>query len=250
MGNGMGLVVCGHRPVDEWGAPTNRSALVLGLCYTTRMQIKGAIFDQDGLLFDTEILFQRAWIQAGTEMGVAVPAAMTRALCGCGRDALPAVIGRFLPELDVSAYVDRAISLAFNAQMTMTPVLKPGVREMLACCREKGVRTAIATSSMLHLVEHNLASTGLVGAFDAIVTGSDVEHGKPEPDIFLLAAAKLGLAPADCLVFEDAFTGIRAAHAAGCRPVLIPDRLEPTAEILELCICRSSLLEARDVMDF
>jgi beta-phosphoglucomutase-like phosphatase (HAD superfamily) len=79
---------------------------------------------------------------------------------------------------------------------------------------------------------------------DAGNTGRDVERGKPAPDIFVLAAERIGISPSDCAVFEDAFTGIRAAHAAGCRPVLIPDRRAPTPEILELCETYSTLSDA------
>lgn len=213
------------------------------------MRFCGAIFDQDGLLFDTEVLFERAWHEAGAEIGLQVPDALTHGCCGCGVNALPDVIRRFFPDIDILAYVKRALNLAFDAQMATTPVLKPGVREILDKCRRNGLRTAIATSSRRCLVEHNLRSVGLVGAFDAIVTGKDVERGKPAPDIFLLAASRLGLAPSDCLVFEDAFSGIRAAYAAGCHPVMVPDRVQPTAEILSLCDCRSSLLEAQDLVE-
>ena len=212
------------------------------------MQFQGAIFDQDGLLFDTEVLFERAWKQAGAEIGLDVPEALTHECCGCGVNALPGVIRRFFPDIDIPAYVERALTLAFEAQMATTPVLKPGVREILAECRQGGVQTAIATSSRRRLVEHNLRSAGLAGTFDAIVTGKDVERGKPAPDIFLLAASKLGLKPSVCLVFEDALTGIRAAHAAGCHPVMIPDRVQPTAEILSICDCRTSLLDAMDFL--
>ena len=101
---------------------------------------------------------------------------------------------------------------------------------------------------MRHLVEHNLSATGLSDFFDAIVTGRDVLKGKPAPDIFLLAAQKIELEPSSCIVFEDAFSGIRAAHAAGCSPVLIPDRQMPDEEILKICKTRSSLLEAMDLL--
>ena len=210
----------------------------------TKSFYEGAIFDQDGLLFDTEVLFERSWKQAGTEFGVSVPDEMTNRCCGCGKGGLPSVVSRFFPEIDIPAYIERVLELASEAQMSSVPVLKPGVREILRKCRENGVKTAIASSSMRHLVDHNLRATGLDGFFDAIVTGGDVERGKPAPDIFLLAASKLGVEPSKCVVFEDAFSGIRAAHAAGCRPILVPDRIKPVPEILEICDCRTSLLEA------
>lgn len=208
--------------------------------------IKGAIFDQDGLLFDTEVLFERAWREVGAEFGVKVPDALPYACCGCGRKELPDVIRRFLPDIDVDAYIERALNMAFSAQAESVPTLKPGVRKMLAKCRENGIRTAVASSSLRSLVEHNLRSSGLLGMFDAIVTGEDVVHGKPAPDIFLLAASRIDVPPPRCLVFEDAFTGIRAAHVAGCNPVLIPDRIQPTPEILGICSCFKSLDAAAD----
>ena len=205
----------------------------------------GAIFDQDGLLFDTEVIFERSWRAAGAEMGFAVGEELTHAACGCGKRELAAAISPYIPSgVDVEAYVARALTLSAETQMRLVPTLKPGVREILAYCRDHGIKTAIASSSMRHLVEHNLSSTQLEGSFDAIVTGGDVANGKPAPDIFLLAAERLGLRPTDCVVFEDAFSGIRAAHAAGCRPVLIPDRLQPTAEILGLCVCHPTLAAA------
>lgn len=204
-------------------------------------EIKGAIFDQDGLLFDTEILFERAWREAGRKFGVEVSDELTHACCGCGRNELPAVIRRFLPETDVLAYIDCALNMAFRAQAESLPKMKPGVRKILSLCRENGIRTAVASSSVRSLVEHNLRAVGIEGLFDAIVTGADVAHGKPAPDIFILAASKIDVPPQNCLVFEDAFSGIHAANAAGCNPVLIPDRVQPTPEILSECQCFPSL---------
>ena len=205
---------------------------------------KGAIFDQDGLLFDTEVIFERSWLKAGEKFGLPVDLELTRRMSGCGRKELVAVIDETFPGVDPESMVEYAHRLAAETQLAMTPVVKPGVREILAFCKSNGVRTAVASSSMRHLVDHNLAAAGLTGFFDAVVTGRDVENGKPAPDIFVLAAERIGISPSDCAVFEDAFTGIRAAHAAGCRPVLIPDRRAPTPEILELCETYSTLSDA------
>jgi len=95
----------------------------------------------------------------------------------------------------------------------------PGARELLAALREAGIPRAIASSTPRQNLEAIFASTGLGEWFDAVVCGDDVIHGKPAPDIFLLAAERLGLAPADCVVIEDAHAGIEAAKRAGM-PVL------------------------------
>lgn len=208
---------------------------------------KGAIFDQDGLLFDTEAVFEVSWIKAGEELGLPVTAELARSFSGYGKKELEEAASRAFPGADAALLVERAHSLASEAQLAAVPVVKPGVREILSFCRENSIRTAVASSSMRHLVEHNLSATNLTSFFDAIVTGRDVERGKPQPDIFLLAAEKISVEPSSCIVFEDAFSGIRAAHAAGCFPVLIPDRRMPDEEILKICKARTSLLEAMDL---
>jgi HAD superfamily hydrolase (TIGR01509 family) len=205
---------------------------------------KGAIFDQDGLLFDTEVIFERCWIKTGREFGLPIDSELTRRLMGCGRKELAFIIGETFPGCDSVAVVDLAHRLAAETQLAMKPVVKPGVNEILAFCRSRGIRTAIASSSMRHLVDHNLAVAGIAEFFDAVVTGRDVANGKPSPDIFLLAAERIGISPSECVVFEDAFTGIHAAHAAGCRPVLIPDRRAPTPEILEISETYPTLSDA------
>ena len=93
--------------------------------------------------------------------------------------------------------------------------LMTGVEEILNFFRDAGVKMAVASSAPVALIEQNLLRKNLRGYFDVLVGGNLVAHGKPSPDIFLLAAKKLNLAPEDCYIFEDSFNGIRAAHAAG-----------------------------------
>ena len=122
---------------------------------------KGAIFDQDGLLFDTEVIFEQAWIKAGKEHGLPIDQALTHRLSGCGKKELAAIVGEAFPGSDSEAIVELAHRFAAETQLAMNPVMKPGVREMLAFCKSRCIRTAIASSSMRHLVDHNLGVTGL-----------------------------------------------------------------------------------------
>lgn len=193
--------------------------------------IKGAIFDQDGLLFDTESVYQRAWIEAGRRQGVIIDPAVPRRFSGMGRKLIKEIIAAEYPELDWDEYSKTAIELAWNEQLSSTPPQKPGLTEMLEFCRAHNIKTAVASSSRIHIVRHNLTSAGVIDYFDAITTGEEVVNSKPAPDIFLLAASKIGIDPKDCAVFEDAFSGIRGAFAAGMKPILIPDQAEPTDEI-------------------
>ena len=105
---------------------------------------------------------------------------------------------------------------------------------------------AVASSAPVEVIEKNLLRTNLRGYFDVLVGGDKVSNGKPAPDIFLLAAKELNLEPSDCYIFEDSFNGIRAANSAGGFAIMIPDTIQPTEEIKNLCSAiYPSLIEAR-----
>ena len=199
------------------------------------MTYAGAIFDQDGLLFDTEVTYQRAWIEAGRRLGREIDPAVPRTFCGISPDGIKEIVRRTYPDIDVDAYCSLAPQISWSEQLSSVPVKKKGLDEMLAFCKANGIRTAVASSSVRRVVEHNLTASGVRDFFDAVVTGDEVEHGKPAPDIFVLAANRLGLDPHDCCVFEDAFSGIKGANAAGCGAVLVPDQVRPTDEIRSIC---------------
>lgn len=209
---------------------------------------RGAIFDQDGLLFDTEVVFEHCWIEQGSRFGIDITPEFTRKMCGCGRKELIDIIASTYSSVDAGNFVECVHRAAADAQLAMSPVIKPGAREILEYCRKKGMKIALASSSMRHCVDHNLNASGLIGFFDVIVTGRDVKNGKPAPDIFLLAAEKMGIPPRECAVFEDSFNGVRAAHAAGASVIMIPDRAEPTDEIREICTVFRSLDEATGIL--
>lgn len=203
--------------------------------------IKGAIFDQDGLLFDTESVYAKAWVEVSDRHGYGFTDAMTRRISGYGRGEIGSEIARLIAIDDVEGYIDEVMVRARELLLAAPPKLKPGAREILDACQKRGIKLALASSSPRDCIEWNLGSTGLKPYFDAIVSGADVSRGKPNPDIFLLAASKLGLAPEDCAVFEDAFTGIQAAVKAGCRAVMIPDRRQPDESIRQVAQVFSSL---------
>ena len=111
--------------------------------------------------------------------------------------------------------------------------LKDGVRELLACLKQRGFPTAVASSTRTEIVSSELRDAGLDRYFDAVIGGDMVPRSKPAPDIFLKAASVLGAEPASCCVIEDSYNGIRAARAAGMFPVMIPDMLPPDEEMRE-----------------
>ena len=213
------------------------------------MKYKAAIFDQDGLLFDTEKTYQASWIEAGRLQGVEIPKEFPKRFCGLSPKDIAKIASEAYPELDVAKYCETAVRLARSAQLASTPEPKPGLSTMLEFCRANGIKTAIASSSAMHIVQHNIRSAGVAEFFDAVATAEEVANCKPAPDIFLLAASKLGVPPAKCVVFEDAFSGIRGAAAAGCAAVLIPDQLQPTDEIAAICTVFPDLAAATAVFN-
>jgi len=120
---------------------------------------------------------------------------------------------------------------------------KTGIRELLAFLKEKGIKTAIATSSPIERTEKYLAAVGLTDAFDKLISGYMVKKGKPEPDIYELAAKELGLTPQECLAIEDSPSGLLSANRAGCYPVMIPDQDLPTPETEALLFAKADSLE-------
>ena len=194
---------------------------------------QGAIFDMDGLLFDTEKYYQECWEAQAGEFGVVHNPDFVKAVCGTSKETMFEVIRRYYPSVDVQEFVRRCME-AGERRMQVSIDEKPGVHEILDFFRERGVRMAIASSSPRRLIENNLKTAGITQYFDAVVSGQEVKRGKPDPEIFLRAAEELGLSPQDCYVFEDALNGIRAGAAAGCAAVMIPDLAQPTEEIYRI----------------
>lgn len=197
--------------------------------------VQAVVFDMDGLLFDTERLYEKAFISASAELGHAADSEVFSLLIGTpwstGRQIL---LDRYGPDFRVDDLTAVWIS-HFKKLIEVDLPLKPGALELLALLDQLDLPRAIATSSSHNTVAHHLAVHKLADRFHAVVAAGDYAKGKPSPDPFLLAAAHLGVEPADCIALEDSFHGVRAAHAAGMMTVMVPDLLQPTGEIRALC---------------
>ena len=209
---------------------------------------KGAIFGMDGLLFDTERLYKESWEVMAGQFGQVHNPEFPTAVAGTSGAGMVAVIREYYPEVDPQAFIQGCMDRVAEIIRVSVPE-KPWVREILSFFREHDVPVAVASSSARELIEHNLRLTGLTDYFDAVVSGQEVSRSKPDPDIFLLAAKKIGIPPEDCYVFEDGINGARAGVAAGCATVMIPDFMQPTEDLRQNCaaICKN-LLEARDAI--
>ncbi|HEY1751907.1 MAG TPA: HAD family phosphatase [Caulobacteraceae bacterium] len=200
------------------------------------------IFDMDGLLFDTEALWQEALLSAAAEAGHEVTGEIYSGSIGVRRSQCR---GLFLSHFgedflfdDFHASWTRHFWLVADNKLA----LKPGALELLEILDQLRLPHAIATSSSRTTVERHLTSHGLIDRFDELVCRGDYEAGKPAPDPFLKAAERLGVEPRLCLALEDSHIGVRSAAAAGMMTVMVPDLLEPTEELRALCV-----LVARDL---
>lgn len=198
------------------------------------MKWKGAIFDMDGVLFDTERLYQETWGELAAERGICLEDSFLMAISGTNGSGMKRVIKKYYQVSDGTAIIEMCMARMKEKLALHVPV-KEGVYEILEYFREIGMRMAVASSSSALQIEANLSKTGIREYFSEIVSGAEVEHGKPYPDIFLLAAKKIGCKPEECLVFEDSENGVKAGHRAGCFTIMIPDLIEPNAEISVLC---------------
>lgn len=192
------------------------------------------VFDMDGLLFDTETVAEEAFLAAAAEAGHQATKPLFRQLVGrpwpANRELLLAHYGA-----GFAVDVFREVWLRHYQHLLATRLtLKPGVVELLETLDKLKLPRAIATSSSLPTVRHHLTTHGLSARFDAIVAHGDYAAGKPAPDPFLAAAARLDVEPGLCLALEDSHNGVRSAAAAGMMVIMVPDLLEPTEEMRRL----------------
>lgn len=209
---------------------------------------KGIIFDMDGTLFDTERLYQESWTVLAEEFGQVHNPAFPKAVCGSSGESMRNIVRTYYPNVDVDAFI-RACMKRVDSLLTTSVPEKPGVHEILNYVKEQGLKIAIASSSEKALILSNLKLSNTIDYFDAIVSGTEVPHGKPAPDVFLKASEMLELAPEECYVIEDGNNGVHAGAAAGCTTIMVPDCTEPTDEHRHLCAgIYGSLFEVMEAM--
>lgn len=197
---------------------------------------EAVIFDMDGLIFDTEALHEEASGMAARDLSHTMTPELFRSMIGLtGPDGRTRVRDYFGPDFPLDAFFDRWRT-HFYALANTRLRLKPGVNEILDLLDKLDVPRAIATSSSHTTVNHHLAQHGLARRFQAIVARGDYPNGKPAPDPYLTAAARLGVSPNACLALEDSHNGVRSAAAAGTMTVMVPDLLSATQDIEALCI--------------
>ena len=194
------------------------------------MSSRAIIFDTDGTLHDTEKVYMQAWKAAAEEFNVPDIENTVRDCTGTNIPFIAQYWAKKYPDVPFEDYLPRRQFYYFGILEQGIPV-KEGAYELLTYLHAHGYKVGMATSTPWDTVKEHLERTDMMGYFDTIVTGDMIEHGKPAPDIYLLAAQRLGVDPAECVGVEDSPNGVRSIHAAGMRAVMIPDLVEPSPEV-------------------
>ncbi len=213
--------------------------------------IKAVIFDMDGLMIDTEKLLVKYWLEAAHACGYAMNREHVLGIRSlAAKYAIPKLKAELGEDFDYYKVRSLRIQLMNEYIEAFGVEEKPGLGVLLDYLKEHGYLTAVATATDLERTKRYLASIDRLKYFDKVVCAPMVEHGKPAPDIYLEAAARLHTAPAECMALEDSPNGILSAYRAGMLPVMVPDLSEPDAETQKLLYrCVKDLSQVIDLLE-
>ena len=193
------------------------------------MNIKAVLFDMDGLMVDTESLATEAFIHSAKKQGYDMTKEETLLVLGFTTKSIYEFWENYFKNSDVSGkqLVDDHYKYIENILFTTGPRKMPYIEELLKYLKESNYKVAVASSSNMNHIINNMEKTGLKKYIDEFASGAEVENGKPAPDVFLLAAKRLGVKPEECLVLEDSKAGVIAGSSAGAKVIMVPDMFKP-----------------------
>ena len=211
---------------------------------------KAVLFDMDGLLLDSEILYRDALIATAADMGFDLPVDVVLRMIGHAWIGSTQVLkAHFGEDFDTETLRDRSVE-RFYGLAEAGVALKAGVVEILDFLDQAGLPRGVVTSSRRREVEHHLGQHGLLPRFDFILANGDYPAPKPDPAPYRMAAERLDLPASEVLALEDSHNGVRAASGAGMMTVMVPDLLHPTEEMHALCVrIARDLHEVREMLE-
>jgi HAD superfamily hydrolase (TIGR01509 family) len=209
----------------------------------TKCPIRGVLFDMDGIVLDSEILYSRFWREAAAFHGYTMSYEQSLKMRALNTHlGINMIYSFFGEDADYHTIRNTRIRMMEAFIQENGVEVKPGIFELMAYLKAQGIRTAITSSSPLPRIQSHLSRLGLDTAFDQLCSGHDMPNGKPAPDIYLHGAKVLGLKSEECLALEDAQAGILSAFRAGCLPVMIPDLDQPSSETKQLLYAKADSL--------
>lgn len=202
--------------------------------------MKAVVFDMDGVLFDTERLCMNSWDHVAKKRGMEMMDSVFEQCIGLNdTDTKAVILNAYGPDFPYDEFRVQASEWFWDYIQKKGLPLKTGVKKILPYLEQAGYQIGLASSSKYESVISHLKRAEIIDYFSVIVTGDMIEHSKPRPDIYLLACKKLGVKPEEAYAIEDSPNGIRAASAAGMKPIMVPDMVRPDAEMetLSFMIC-------------
>ncbi len=213
-------------------------------------KIAAVVFDMDGVLFDTERIYMEAWREIAAERHMQD---VEKAVYGCvglnAADTKAFFLREYGDSFDYESYQDASAARFHEKIEKFGLPMKKGVTEILSFLKENDYKIGLASSTSRRGVLSHVNQAGIADFFEVIVGGDMVEHSKPCPDIYLLACKQLGVNPENAIAIEDSPNGIRSAHGAGLKVIMVPDMIAPTPEIEALLYKKcDSLLEVKAML--
>ena len=189
------------------------------------------LFDMDGLLLDTERIYVRAQRQAASEFGFEASDDLLHSFVGVsGKECIRMMVEAAGDGFPVEEYQLRWYQTWRQLVADDGVPVRSGIEPLLGWLVDEGVARGVVTSTHRKDAELCLRAAGVYDVFDYVTTGDEVTHNKPAPDIYLLGAERMGVAPAECIALEDSDAGVLSAAAAGLRTIMVPDLRQPSPE--------------------
>lgn len=196
---------------------------------------KAVVFDMDGVIFDSERAVMQCWKEVASRHNIPD---IEKAILACTGTTMvrtrEIMLNLYGADFPYDEYA-RESSVIFHSRYDGGRLpMKPGVKELLTFLKERSKKIALASSTRQQVVTDELRDAGIIEYFDRIICGDMVSRSKPAPDIFLKACEELNVSPSDSYAIEDSYNGIRAAHAGGLHPIMVPDLLPADEEMQSL----------------
>lgn len=196
---------------------------------------KAVVFDMDGVIFDSERAVMQCWEEVASRHNIPD---IEKAILACTGTTMvrtrEIMLNLYGADFPYDEYARESSAIFHSRYDGGRLPMKPGVKELLTFLKERGKKIALASSTRQQVVTDELRDAGIIEYFDRIICGDMVSRSKPAPDIFLKACEELNISPSDSYAIEDSYNGIRAAHAGGLHPIMVPDLLLADEEMQSL----------------